>query len=46
MKDGTFRTVLFALVAIGAAVTAALLIYAFVLHGQVSLLTYIAHEVW
>lgn len=46
MKDKTFYVLLLTLTALGIAVTAALLIWTLVLHGQVSILTYIAHEVW
>ena len=46
MKDRTFSILLIALTVLGFLVTAGLLLWAAVLHGEISVITYLAKEVW
>ena len=46
MKDKTFLVLLFSVLAVGILVTAGFVVWAGVLRGNVSVITYIAQEVW
>ena len=46
MKDSVFNILLFSVLALGVLVTVGLVVWAAVLHGNVSVITYIAQEVW